>query len=332
MTTLPLTSRPFEFEGVVRLTKVGIAFLTFTMVIGFAAINTGNNALYIVLSFMLAGLLLSGVASKGGLKHLHVELDAISEAWAGRPAQGRLRIANRSPLWNVRDVTVTSNELASPVFIPLLERQSEIAVNASFLFARRGMVDLKQLDLYTRYPFGFFRKKRRVRIAGQVVVYPRLLDEETARERFRPVDGELHPSNRPGPGTEIHSFREFVRGDSLRHVYWKKSASLGRWIIKQTEVEAARAVHIVVDPYKPPGVADEQFERMISEAATFFYDLMEQPFDVIVSLPRLTLTAKQREGSRAVFLALALIEPAREPIGLTIERDAVVFAVQEEQR
>ena len=32
-------------------------------------------------------------------------------------------------------------------------------------------------------------------------------------------------------GTEIHSFREFVRGDSLRQVYWKKSASLGRWIM-----------------------------------------------------------------------------------------------------
>ena len=332
MTTIPAASRPFEFDGVVRLTKMGVIFLLFTMVIGFAAINTGNNALYIVLSFMLAGLLLSGVASKGGLKHLRVELQGIDEAWAGKPADGRLRIANRSPLWNVRDVTIISYELATPVFIPLLDRRSEIEVSASFLFHRRGTVDLKGLDLYTRYPFGFFRKKRRVRIDGQVIVFPRLLDEETARERFRAIEGELHSSNRPGPGTEIHSFREFVRGDSMRHVYWKKSASLGRWIIKQTEVEAARAVHVVIDPYKPPHVSDDDFERMVSEAATFIYEILQEPVDLIVSLPRRTLTARQQEGARPIFRALALIEPSHEPVAQTIERDALVFAVRPEER
>src|SRR5207244_11232442 len=92
MTTIPLTRPAFEFDGVVRLTKVGTAFVIFTIVIGFAAINTGNNALYIGLAFMLGGLLLSGIASKGGLTHLHVAFDHLGDASAEPPAEENGRI------------------------------------------------------------------------------------------------------------------------------------------------------------------------------------------------------------------------------------------------
>lgn len=322
----------FTFDGVVRLTKIGVSFVVFTVVIGFAAINTGNNALYIGLSFMLGSLLLSGVASKSGLQRLTVEFERVQEAWAGRPAEGRLRVANRSTIWNVRDVIVTSPELANPIYIPIIHRRSEIAVSVSFLFQRRGIVQLKTIDLYTRYPFGFFFKKRRARISGEVIVYPRLLDEETPRDRFKPVSGDLHPSNRSGIGTDVHSFREYVRGDSYRHIYWKKSASLGRWIMKQTEVEASRAVQVVVDPYKPRGASDEDFEQMVSEATTFIFDAVRRGLDVMLSMPRAALRARPGETSAAMFRALAVLEPSYEPVAQAIERDAVVFAVARPER
>ena len=320
--------REFEFDGVVRLTKIGVSFVIFTVVVGFAAINTGNNALYIGLSFMLGCLLLSGIASKGGLKHLRVEFEGVGEAWAGRAAEGKLRIANRSHVWNVRDVIITSSELAKPIFVPIINRRSEIKVDTSFLFHRRGIVQLKILDLYTRYPFGFFFKKRRAYISGEVIVFPRLLDDEAARDRFRPVDGEQHPSNRAGIGTDIHSFRDYVRGDSLRHIYWKKSASLGRWIMKQTEVEAARAVQVVVDPFKPRSASDDDFERMICEAATFIFDALRRNLDVIFTMPRTMLRARPGESTTAIFRALAVLEPSHEPLAMAVDRNAIVFTVR----
>jgi len=317
-------AKPWQFDGVVRLTRLGTGFLIFTVVIGFAAINTGNNALYIALAFMLGALLLSGIASKGGLKSLRVDFESVDEAWAGRPAHGRLRVANRSRIWNLRDVIVTSDELHVPLFIPLLERRAARAFDVRFHFRRRGIVHLKTIDLYTRYPFGFFLKKRRVRIDGEVVVYPRLLDAEAVRERFRAVEGELHASGRPGPGHEVHSFRDYVRGDSLRHVAWRKSASLGRWIIKQTEAEAGRAVHVVVDPYKPRGVSDEAFEEMISAAATLVYDALGRELDVVLEIPHVTLSSG-RDGSGGIFRALALLQPAHEPVALPVERTSIIF-------
>ena len=319
----------WQFSGVVRLTKIGISFIVFTVLAGFAAINTGNNALYIGLSFMLGALMISGIASKGGLKHLRVDLEGVDEAWAGRVARGRLRVVNRSRIWNVRDLILTADELAAPILVSLVERRGEVAIDAAFLFRRRGLVQLTSIDLYTRYPFGFFLKKRRVKISGDVVVYPHLLDQDVARERFSPVEGDdQQPSSRPGPGSDIHSFREYTRGDSLRHVAWKKSASLGRWIIKQTESDAGRAVHVVVDPYKPRGAWDDDFERMVSEAATFLYEALGRDFELLVAMPRLELRARGSEESRAVFRALALLEPRYEPFAQTFERDAVVFAVR----
>jgi uncharacterized protein (DUF58 family) len=321
-----VTNADWQFDGVVRLTRIGTAFVLFTVVIGFAAINTGNNSLYIALSFMLGCLLLSGIASKGGLKHLAVELDGIDEAWAMRPAHGRLRIINRSPIWNVRDVILISGEMAAPLCIPMIERRGQIIAHGIFSFQRRGLVHLSRVDLYTRYPFGFFLKKRRLRLSGDVVVFPRLLGEDIPRDRYRPVDGQLHPANRIGGGTEIHSFRDFVRGDSLRRVHWKKSASAGRWIIKQTEVDSGKSVHIVVDPFQPGDVTDDTFEEMISEAATFLDDMLKRDLEVTFSIPHVTLHA-DRDGLASMFRALALLEATREPVAQTVDRDTVIFTV-----
>ncbi|HEY2090724.1 MAG TPA: DUF58 domain-containing protein [Thermoanaerobaculia bacterium] len=325
-----MTTQAWQFDGVVRFTRVGTSFLVFTFVIGFAALNTGNNPLYIALTFMLGCLLLSGIASKGGLKHLAIELRGAEEAWAGRPVSLVLRITNRSAIWNVRDVAIVSDDLAQPVLVPIIGKRETIDVEASFLFQRRGIAHVKRIDLYTRYPFGFFLKKRRVRLEGDVVVFPRLLDEEAARERFRPIAGEQENANRPGVGTEIHSFREYVRGDSLRQIYWKKSASLGRWIMKQTELDSARAVHVVFDPYKPREASDEAFEELVSETATYLFHAARRGLTILFTMPRVTIVTSESESASAAFHALALVEPLHEPVAQGADENSVVFALQRE--
>ena len=330
MTAIPTpapATADFRFDGVVRLTRIGTTFIVFTVVVGFAALNTGNNSLYIGLTFMLGSLLFSGLASKGGLKRLEVELESSDDLWAGRPAHAMLRVRNASRVWNVRDIVVTSKDLAAPVLIPLLEKGSEVVVSGDLLFSRRGRVELRMVDLYTRYPFGFFLKKRRVGLRGELVVFPRLLDRDYERNRFRPAAGEQATANVPGPGSEIHSFREFVHGDSLRHVYWKKSASLGRWIIKQTDAEAARTITVVVDPYLPRGASEDEFEEMISAATTFVHQALERSLDVVLEMPGLTLRSKDAQAAHSMFHALALVEPAGEPSAQTIDRDTILFAI-----
>lgn len=322
-----MSRRGFEFDGVVRLTKVGATYILATIVLAIAAVNTGNNALYIGVAFMLGSLLLSGIASKGGLKHLEVEIFGLDEAWVDRPAAGMLRVRNRSRIWNVRDVVLTSDSFEDALLVPLAPRRGDVSMPVHFVFRRRGLAHVGAIDSYTRYPFGFILKKRRMRVASEVVVFPRIAPETSELDRFRVSVGEHGGANRPGSGSELHSFREYVRGDSLRHVAWKKSASLGRWIMKQTELEAARSVHVVVDPFKPRAASDDQFEDMITAAATFIFDAVRRDLDVTLSLPRITVRAREGASASPLFRALALLEPSFEPVHQILERDSVVFSV-----
>jgi uncharacterized protein (DUF58 family) len=328
MTVVPQTLPPsFTFNGVVRLTRIGTGYLLATVFVGFAAINTGNNSLYIGLCFMLGCLVLSGMASKGGLKHLSAEVLSFDDAWAASPAHAQLRIRNDSRLWNVRDVVITSRELAEPVLVAMVPRRSEVTVDAEFLFEHRGRVELRQLDFYTRYPFGFFLKKRQLRIASDLVVYPRLVDRHLIEERFRAVAGSESGADRIGSGTDVYAFREFAAGDSFRDVYWKKSAGTGRMITKQMELDAARAVYVIVDPYLPPGASLDEFERMVSDATTFVHDAIERELDVVLSLPRVTVRGNGGDAARSMYHALALLGVESQRFGRSDVRDAVVFAL-----
>ena len=323
---ITMTTLPFEFNGVVRLTRIGTTYLLTTIVLAIAAVNTGNNALYIAVSLMLGCLLLSGLASKGGLKHLELELGGIGEAWAGKPAEGTIRVRNRSRIWDVRDVVLTSEALAEPVLLPIVRRRAELTIHAAFLFQRRGRAQVRAIDSYTRYPFGFFLKKRRLRVSSDVIVFPRIGGDDGTVERFKPVSGEQTTSGRPGAGIELHSFRDYVRGDSLRQVHWKKSASLGRWIMKQPEAETAHSVHVVVDPYQSREVSDEELEAMISAAATFIFHAVARGLDVTLSLPRATVRTRENEGAAPLFRELALLESMFEPVHFMLDREAVLFS------
>jgi uncharacterized protein (DUF58 family) len=322
-----MSRQDWEFNGVVRLTKVGTTYILGTVILAISAINTGNNAIYIAVTLMLGCLLLSGMASKGGLKHLSIEIDGLDDVWAGRPADGSLRVRNDSRIWNVRDVVLVSEAFVAPLFVPVVPRRGEVTVKGAFLFPRRGLAQVSAIDSYTRYPFGFVLKKRRLRVASEVLVYPRILSDDAVRERFRAILGDDSAAGRPGPGSEIHSFRDFVRGDSLRQVHWKKSASLGRWIIKQHEADAGRSLHIVVDPYKPRHVFEDVFEEMISEAATLVYQAVRDGLDVTLSLPRVTLRARENESAEPMFRALALLEAEHEPVYQLLDHHSVLFSV-----
>src|ERR1700690_4439118 len=55
------------------VTRAGMIYMVITVVIGIAAINTGNNLLYVVVSSLLAAIIVSGIASAVVLRSLELE-------------------------------------------------------------------------------------------------------------------------------------------------------------------------------------------------------------------------------------------------------------------
>lgn len=80
----------FDYE----VTRAGIVYVLVTLVIGIAALNTGNNLLYIIVAAMLAAILVSGVVSAWVLRYLELDVRLPEHVFAGRPVVGRIVLNN----------------------------------------------------------------------------------------------------------------------------------------------------------------------------------------------------------------------------------------------
>jgi len=90
------------------VTRAGIVYVLVTLIIGIAALNTGNNLLYIVVAAMLAAILVSGVVSAWVLRWLELDVRLPEHVFAGRPVLGRIVVRNPHrflPSFSVRVVS-----------------------------------------------------------------------------------------------------------------------------------------------------------------------------------------------------------------------------------
>jgi uncharacterized protein (DUF58 family) len=77
------------------VTRVGIIYVVAVVLIGIAALNTGNNLLYVIVAAMLAAILVSGLASAVVLRGLELDVGLPEQVFAGRPAPGKFVVRNR---------------------------------------------------------------------------------------------------------------------------------------------------------------------------------------------------------------------------------------------
>ncbi|MGA8309738.1 MAG: DUF58 domain-containing protein [Terriglobales bacterium] len=99
LTTVPYLARRVA-AGRVRdaldydVTRVGIVYVMTVIVIAIAALNTGNNLLYVIVAAMLAAILVSGLASAAVLRGLELDVRLPDQVFAGRPALGKIVLRN----------------------------------------------------------------------------------------------------------------------------------------------------------------------------------------------------------------------------------------------
>jgi uncharacterized protein (DUF58 family) len=77
-----------------EVTRAGIVYAISTLLIGIAALNTGNNLLYVIVAAMLAAMLVSGVISALVLRDLELDIRLPEHVFAGKPVLGRILLKN----------------------------------------------------------------------------------------------------------------------------------------------------------------------------------------------------------------------------------------------
>jgi uncharacterized protein (DUF58 family) len=78
-----------------EVTRVGVIYAGAVLLIGIAALNTGNNLLYVVASAMLAAIVISGFASALVLHNLELDLRLPERVFAGQLVPGKIVLRNQ---------------------------------------------------------------------------------------------------------------------------------------------------------------------------------------------------------------------------------------------
>src|SRR5579863_9955320 len=156
-----------------RVTREGIVYLAGIFVIALAALNTGNNLLFMTLACLLAGILISGVLSQIVLSGVDLRLDLPEHIFANQPVVSLAELANhkqRLPSFSLRLVGAkagvprgnkskagamqASDILTTPVYFPYLPPRQQARQAVQLVFPQRGVYRQDTIGLQTRFPFG----------------------------------------------------------------------------------------------------------------------------------------------------------------------------------
>jgi len=274
-----------------RLTGEGLIYIGGVLVLALAALNTGNNLLFLILASLLAGFLISGLLSHLVLSGVGLRLDLPEHIFAGQSVRALAELTNQkrrlpsfslrlcsAPPGSRRETRPAGQILAQPVYFPYLAAGQVSQQSVELQFPRRGVYRQETLGLQTRFPFGFVEKTRRVNSSLEAVVYPDIAPTDEAYEDLALVSGELDSYMR-GRGHDLYSIRSYQTSDSARHVDWKASAKRNALQVREFTREDERRVLLVLDPFTPPKAtapaSDQAFERGVSLCASLAWHFYE---------------------------------------------------------
>lgn len=262
---------PFEF------TTGGAIMLGLMVVVGFSAWNTRNNLLFLILSLLAASMFVGFVAGNAMLKKLDVKMRFPETIFAGEETQILVSLQNRKrllPSYSVvaevrgteREESAAADELrkilpkrlatrlSNPpllrrtlnyfVYVP---RKSSLEEKITHVFERRVRFLIRDFELSTRFPFGFFRHRRRLPAREtELIVFPKLADFDHDLENQLLETGRL-VANRRGLGQDLLALRDYQPNDDLRRIDWKATARSRSLTVREFTAEDDRRYTIFFD-------------------------------------------------------------------------------------
>jgi uncharacterized protein (DUF58 family) len=263
-----------------KATREGKRFVLASVLIAVAALNTGNNLIYLILALMLSLIVVSLGILKENLSGLSLTVDSISAVFAGEETSFSVMLKNRKRRIPSYSVNILSEGMTSRAYFPVVPAHGETAKDVKILFSKRGLYGARSFTAQSGFPFILFTRERKMEVAGEVLVYPALCDVgDIVSEGWGFAEGDT--MRMAGSGEEMHSVRDFRYGDDLRHIHWKASAKVADLMVKEYVEHRLKRTTIVLDNLRTGGLgekqdSDEVFEKAVSVAASLAKYFLEK--------------------------------------------------------
>jgi uncharacterized protein (DUF58 family) len=247
-----------------RITHEGWIYISGVLLIALAALNTGNNLLFLILASLIAVILMSGFLSWITLSGVSLRLELPEHIFAGQTVRAVVELENEKitlPSFSLRVEAVQPKKgpagaiLETPAFFPYIRKQERESQSVPMTFPRRGLYRQEAFRIVTRFPFGFLQKARRLDLKTEAVVYPSVEPTDDLRDVLPGLQGAIESMTK-GPGTDLYALRDYVATDSVRHVHWKASARSGSLMVREFTRDDDCRVLLVLDPHVRPPIGE----------------------------------------------------------------------------
>ena len=307
---LSLASRWLRGPGrKLSVAREGRWVIGITVGVGLAAINTGNNLLFLVWGMLLSAVMLSGVLSEVALRGLNHSRIRTGDGSVESAVSVRVDMLNHNAFWTSYAVEVGAlwrhddgHEYLSwgPFWVevsPKAQRVAEFAVS----FPKRGRWTLVEIHTRTSYPFAFFEKTRFRQVkAVHVWIAPKLRAVDVSIDLLRDRGVTVEQST-AGVWGDIRGIRPHRHGDSLGLVHWLSTARHQSLMSK--ELEEARGVSVSLR-WSP--LHRENLEAELSDLYSVVVSLLREATGVWLMIDDiLSLELQGERGVQQLGVALA---------------------------
>ncbi len=311
------------FRRGIRFTRQGKLYTAVTLGVGLAAVNTGNNLLFLVLGLMLGLIVVSGILSEMSLRGLEVQrfLPQTAEAGIIFPVElsvKNLKRFNSSFGIELRD-EINGEPYRRRCFFLRVAPGEIRSIAYRCEIEKRGKSRFDGTLISTRFPFGLFEKHRFVPITSGVVILPKAFPVTVPDGAATAGEG-IRLLQQAGVGMEFRELREMVPGDDPRRIDWRATARVRKFMVRQNDIEGEPTLEIVLDPAPS---AEQDPEHNIRIAAALIRLGVREGLPIrLVTVPHVILECTSIDSCLPLLVCLALIdvETAREsrpPFGIT---------------
>jgi uncharacterized protein (DUF58 family) len=304
-----------------KFTREGKFFVGITLGVGFAAINTANNLLYLLLGMLLALIVVSGIMSELSLRDLTVVRRLPMRAQVGRAHLVEIEVFNhksRVPSYAIEVEDLRAGQPADKrcFFLKISPKSAQVAAYRRTP-VKRGRDVHVGFRIATRFPFGLFEKSREVPAEGELIIYPAVDSVQlplSSPGRSVGSDGIVGR----GHGEDVLGLKLMREGEDPRDIHWRKTAAIGQIVMRERAREARPDISLPLDVVRPEAANDDWesgFERRIRDTASRAVAHLKRGDRVtIVTNGAGSARADRAAGADPVLRYLALIEPVSTPL------------------
>jgi len=290
-----------------KTTRIGKVYIALSLGVGIAALNTGNNLLYLMLGLLLSFIISSGILSELNIRHLSLTRILPSHPRAGEACSVLYEIRTSKGSAFAIELHEKNALFPAKAFLSSVKNQCATLVAAKCNAPRRGPLRLGDIQISTRFPFGLFIKTRSIHLPETLLVFPKHIHihpkvvQSSSQKRFSGNLNARLQSIQNGSG-DIWGIVDLQEGNDAKHIHWLKSATTGKLMQMLREPESSHVYTLQLKASSSLSILDKQCEELAAIAHWF----LRHGHHVELQTPTQTLKASSGSAhEKRILQALA---------------------------